>query len=497
LFVRRLSLLRFSGHGVTAVANAGGGAPGYLLLEALIATGVFAVFMGAISFALFYGQEGALKSGDRIRGVFLSEEALGAVRAIRDKDFADLLPGRHGMCIGEDGTWGFCGLESVTADGYTTYLTLESLAVDHVRATAETRWDFGMTRTGSVVLMEEFTDWRVEKPIGNWAFPSISGSFIDSTQPLFNAVAVAGDFAFVTSENGAGLYVFNLTDPENPTRVADGFSLGAAGYKLVIDGTTLYVCAATDGAEVQIFDISNPSLLSMDKRIATIDVPGSGRARSVAIFGRTLFVGASASGTESELYAYDVSNPFSVRLLDSLEDTGSYFDISLHDGYAYVATSMDSLELRVVDVFDPENLAFASGGGFNLTDVHDALTVVAVGDKVLVGRRNGDVIEELVLLDISKGPVPSSPPGPWYQEVSANANGVAAEPGERFAFLASDNMSSEFQVVDLQAFALGHPPIIALSHPNKGGGRAVTYDPLHDRVLFATDKALIIYVPAP
>ena len=487
LFVRRLLSLRLPRHG----------ASGYLLLEALIATGVFAIFIGAISFALFYGQEGALKSGDRVRAVFLTEEALGAVRAIRDKDFADLLPGQHGTCIGADGAWELCGSESVTTDGYTTRLTLEALFADHVRATAETRWDFGMTRTGSVVLMEEFTNWRVEKPIGNWALPSIRGSYVDTTQLLFNAVAVAGDYAFVTSENGAGLYVFDLTDPANPTRVAGGFSLGAAGYKLAIDGTTLYVCTATDGAEVQIFDISSPSLLSMDKRIATINLPGSGRARSLAIFGGTLFVGATESGTESELYAYNVSNPLSPQLLDELEDTGSHFDISLHDGYAYVATSMDSLELRVVDVFDPEDLAFASGGGFNLTDVHDARTLSAVGDKVLVGRRSGDVIEELVLLDISRGPVPSSPPGPWYQEISANANGVATEPGERYAFLASDNLSSEFQVIDLQAFALGQSPVIAQSHPNKGGGRAVAYDPLHDRVLFATDKALIIYVPAP
>ncbi|MDD4628639.1 MAG: hypothetical protein PHE68_04585 [Candidatus Peribacteraceae bacterium] len=470
---------------------------GYLLLEALIATGVFALFMGAISFALFYGQEGALKTGDRIRGVFLSEEALGAVRAIRDKGFADLLPGQHGTCIGADGAWGFCGSESVTTDGYTTRLTLESLAADHVRATAETRWNFGMTRTGSVILTDEFTDWRVVKPIGNWARPVMRGSFVDDTVPLFNAVAVAGDYAFVTSENGAGLYVFDLTDPAHPARVAEGLSLGAAGYKLAVDGTTLYVCTAANGEEVQIFDISGPSSLSMDKRIATIDVPGDGRSRSIAIFGRTLFVGATESGTASEFYAYDVSNPYSVRLLGSLEDTGSYFDISLHDGYAYVADSDDSLELRVIDVFDPENLAFASGGGFNLTDVQDALTVAAVGDKVLVGRRNGDVIEELVLLDISRGPVPFSPPGPWYQEVAANANGIVAEPGERFAFLASDNLSSELQVIDLQAFALGQPPVIAVSHPDKGGGRGITYDPLHDRVLLATDKALLLYVPTP
>lgn len=473
---------------------------GYLLLEALIATGVFAVLMGAISFALFYGQEGALKSGDRVRGVTLVEEALGVARVIRDQGFDRLVPGRHGTCLGGSGLWEFCGTETLTPDGYTTTLTLESLAEDRVRATASTSWDFGLSRSGSVLLMEELSDWRAVKPIGNWAVATERGSYVDEGFPLFNDIVLNGAYAFVTSEvadGGAGLYVFDLLDPDSPQRVAAGFLLGAAGYGMVADGDVLYVSTGDAGAEVKIYDISNPAFLSGDDGIASINIPGDGRVRSLALFATTLFAGATESGTAEEFFAYDISNPQSPDLLGTLEDTGSMHDMSLHDGYAYIASSMDAGELRVIDVFDPESLALASGGGYNLTDVHDGLSVATAGDSVLLGRRSGEVIEELILFDLSAGPVPAPPPGPWYQEISGDVQGLAMEPGARYAFAATNNEAAELQVINMAIFAQGQPPVVEIGNPDLGGGRAVAYDTQNDRVVLATDRALLLYTPAP
>lgn len=458
------------------------------------------MLIGAVSFALFYGQEGALKSGDRVRGVALAEEALGAARAIRDQDFALLTAGRHGICIGATGLWEFCGTETQTADGYTTHITLESLAEDRVRATAATVWDFGLSRSGSVLLSEEFTDWRAVKPIGNWAITTLRGSYVDAGLPLFNHIVLNGSFAFITSETGdggSGLYVFDVSDPDDPQRRAAGLSLGAAGYGLVADGDVLYVSTGDPGAEVKIFDISNPALLSGDDLIASINIPGDARARSLALFATTLFVGTTESGMEEEFYAYDVGNPLSADLLGTLEDTGSMQDMTLQDGYAYVASSMDAGELRVVDVFDPEDLALASSGGYNLTDVHDGLAVATVGEYVLLGRRSGEVIEELVLFSLSGGPVPAPPPGPWYQEIAGDVTGIDAEPGARYAFIATNNDAAELQVIDLARFAQGQTPVVETANPDAGGGRAVAYDMQNDRIILATDRAVLVYTPAP
>ncbi|MDD5041082.1 MAG: hypothetical protein PHX87_00160 [Candidatus Peribacteraceae bacterium] len=459
---------------------------------------IFAVLAGAVTAVLFVGQEGALQSGEQIRAVYLSSKALTAARSMRDASFVQLTAGQHGTCIGATGLWEFCGQQNVTADGFTTTLTILSLSESHVRMTAETRWREGDSRSGSVLLAEELTDWRAIKPIGDWTAPHLAGSTTIEGQPLFSAVALKGEYAFVTSaygDGGKGLHVFDYSSGTDPLPVATGFDLGVAAYSAVVSGDVLYVATADPSAEIQMFDVADPSQFSLSKRLASIDLPGSGRARSFAFFGSTLFVGATEDATEPELFAFDVTDPASPQLLSSLQDSTSVFGLSLHDGFAYIAGSMDSMEVRVADAFDPADLSIATGEGYNLTDVHDALSVATVNDDLLIGRRNGDGIEELVLLDLGNGAIPSSPPGPWFQEIGGSVPSLVAEPGGRYAFIATDNIAAQLQVADLAKFRAGQFPVVATATTLTGGGRAVAYDAQHDRVLLATDRGILLYQP--
>ncbi|MFH0851807.1 MAG: hypothetical protein V1876_03595 [Candidatus Peregrinibacteria bacterium] len=471
---------------------------GSLLLEALLGVAVFALLAGAVASVLFVGQEGSMQSGDRIRAVFLASEALGAAQSMRDTSFDLLIPGQYGVCVGASGKWEFCGSDSVSSDGFHTTLAVQSLGEDHVRITAETKWRAGQARSGSVLLTEELTDWRAVKPIGDWATVHLEGTYAIEGQPLFSGVALQGQYAFVTSgfgEGGKGLHVFDYSVGGDPVPVATDFSLGVAAYAVLFEGDLLYVATADPSAEIQIFDASSPATLSLSNRLATVDLPGEGRARTLAYHDSTLFVGALEDTVEQELYAYDITDPSAPELIGSLDDTASYYGLSLHDAYAYVAGSMDASELRVVDVFDATDLALAPGEGYNLTDTHDALTIAAVNDDLLIGRRSGDAIEEFVLLDLSTSAVPLPPPGPWFQEIGGSVAGLTMEPGGRYAFLATDNIAAQLQVADLAEFRAGHFAIVTSATTSHGGGRAVAYDALHDWVLLATDRALLLYRP--
>lgn len=473
---------------------------GSLLIEALLGIAIFAILAGAVTAVLFVGQEGILKSGDHVRAVYLVSEALTAARSLRDSAFDQLTPGQHGACIGATGLWEFCGQQSVTSDGFTTTLTIETLSESHVRVTAETRWRDGSARSGSVLIAEELTDWRTVKPIGNWASPALIGSFVIEGQPLFSSIAIKDGIAFVTSaygEGGKGLQAFDYSSETDPLPVATGFDLGVAAYAALVSGDVLYIATDDPSGEIQAFDVTVPSALSLAMRLATVNLPGEGRARSLAVFGDILFVGATEDAVEAELFAFDVTDPASPEALGTLQDSTSVFGLSLHDGFAYIAGSMDSLELRVADVFDPADLSIAPGEGFNLTDVHDALSVATVNDDLLLGRRSGEGIEELVLLDLSTGAIPSPPPGPWYQEIGGSVPSVTAEPGGRFAFAATDNTAAQLQVVDLAQFRAGQFPVVATATTLTGGGRAVAYDAQRDRVLLATDRGILLYTPGP
>ncbi|MDO8468650.1 MAG: hypothetical protein Q7S29_02725 [Candidatus Peribacter sp.] len=449
---------------------------------------------------LFIGQEGALQSGDQIRAVYLSSEALAAARSMRDASFSQLTAGQHGTCIGATGLWEFCGQQNETSDGFTTTLTVQSLSESHVRVTAETRWREGQSRSGSAVLAEELFDWRAVKPIGDWTAPRLDGSYAIEGQPLFSSIALKGDIAFVTSaygEGGKGLQAFDYSSEGDPLPVAAGFDLGVAAYASLVSGDVLYVATADSSAEIQIFDVTVPAGLSLSKRLAIINLPGDGRARSLASFGSTLFVGTTEDAAEPELFAFDITDPASPEPLGTLQDSTSVFGLSLHDGFAYIAGSMDAMELRVADVFDPADLSIAQGEGYNLTDVHDALSVATVNDDLLLGRRNGDGIEELVLLDLSNGAIPSSSPGPWFQEIGGSVPSLVAEPGGRFAFIATDNISAQLQVADLAKFRAGQFPVVATATTLTGGGRAIAYDAQRDRVLLATDRGILLFRPGP
>lgn len=461
---------------------------------------IFAILAGAVTAVLFTGQEGVLQSGHQVRAVFLTEEALAAARAIRDASFDQLTAGKHGVCVGASGQWEFCGESRQTEDGFSTSLTVEALSESHARVTAETRWREANARSGAVLLVEELFDWRSTKPIGDWASPDRIGSFVIVGVPLFSSITLKGSIAFVTSEEGnggKGLQAYDYSSDGDPLPIATGFDLGVSAFAALVSGDELYVATADSSAEIQVFDVTAPEQLSMTKRLATINLPGEGRARSLAVFGETLFVGMTEDAAEPELAAYDVSDPAAPSPLGELQDTTSVFGLGLHDGFAYVAGSQDAMELRVADVFDPEALSIAPGEGFNLTDVHDALSLTAVNSDLLVGRRSGDGIEELVLLDIGHGAIPASPPGPWYQEIGGSVPSVTAEPGGRFAFAATDNTSAQLQVVDLTAFRAGQFPVIATETTPTGGGRAVAYDAQRDRVLLATDTALLLFRPGP
>jgi len=471
---------------------------GVLFLDALIGIAVFAIVVSGVVYAMLFSQQGMLKSGDHIRAVFLNQKAIAAVRAVRDSDFDSLAEGTFGARLSSSGGWELSGTGVTTEDGYTTFVTITSLSSDRYSAVATSAWDFGQGQTGSISLETQLTDWHRVQEIGNWSVLSLDGAYIDDGTPLFNSAVAVTDYAFVTSETsdgGVGLYVFEITDTSAPEHIATGFNLGAAGYDVLVVSDTLFVVTGNTGQEITIYDITDPASFSTDDFVASINIPGDAKARSIEYYDDTLYVTAAEDTGESEIYTYDVSDLGSIVQLDELNDPGSSFlDIQLHNGYAYLASSMDTMELRIVDVFDPADVQFAAGGGYNLSDTPDGTAIVTLGDYVLLGRNQGDVTEELHLFDISESPVP--PNAPWNAETGESVNALDADPTATYAFAATNHDSQELIVLNIATFAAGGNPIVETYNTTTGDGRGVTYDILHDRVFLMTNTAFIVLKPS-
>ena len=472
--------------------------PAVLLVDALVGMAIFSVVVTGVMYLLLFTQEGIVRSGDRFRATYLSQRAMEGVRAIRDDKFERLVDGTYGVVLSSTGAWILAGTGSVSSDGYTTSVTITQLASDRKQITAHTTWTFGIHRTGTSTLLSEVTDWRTIQAIGDWSSVSLEGSFIDAGTPLFNRAAVGSSYAYITSETSAGgdgLYVFDVTNLAAPTRVSSSFTLGYAGHAVLISGNYLYVVTEDPSQEVRIYNISNPLNLSGGALTASINIPGSAKARDIGIINNYLFVSSQEDSTESELFSYDISNLSSITQLDDFNDPSSSFDsISLHNGYAYLSSYLDTMELRVVDAFDPNDLVLATGEGYNLTDTNNGLTVFAFSGFLLEGRAVGGVSDELHLFDIYTNPVPDS--APKNHEVGAAVNEVDADPTAVWGFAATENTGKELIVIDVSQFNDGGSAESTFYDTATGNGRGVTYDIIHDRVFLMTNTAVLIIQPS-
>jgi hypothetical protein len=315
--------------------------------------------------------------------------------------------------------------------------------------------------------------------------------------PDFQQVAVANNFAFVTStyaSGGKGLYVFDLSSPAAPVQVDTSFDLGAGAYGLAISGNNLYLATDDPAREIQVFDISTPASLTSGNLISAFDLPGNGKARSIAVYGDTMFVGSLDDPPNPQFWSIQLTQEGTMSLLGSLNMSGSVLSLNLSDGYAYAATSNNAGELEVVDIFDPTSPEFAPGVGMDLPDVQDGLSILTTGTAALIGRSQGSTIDEAVLYSVTDAPVPSPPPGPWALEVGGNVFSLTSTYGSRYAFLAGDADGAQLKVLDMVRFERGESPVVKTFDAGTSVN-GLAYDWINDRLYGVTPTSLLVFAP--
>jgi hypothetical protein len=314
--------------------------------------------------------------------------------------------------------------------------------------------------------------------------------------PTLQKIAVGGNYAYLTgsaASGGNGLYVYDITNPAAPVRVASSFSLGYSAFEAAVDGNRLYLATDDPTREVQVYDISSPTSLSAGNLLGSFDLPGSGKARSIAVYGGTSYIGTLDDPPNNQFYVLQVSQPGAITLLGSLNLTGSVLDISLRENYAYTAGSNNSAELTVIDVTNPAHPVFAPGVGRDLTDVQDAASVLTTGTAALIGRFNGTAIDELTMFSVASSPVPSPPPGPWSLEVGGDVRSLDST-FARYGFVAGNADAAQLRVIDLVKMELSQAPTLK-TYDALAAINGIFYDWTHDRLYAVTDSSLMVFAP--
>ena len=476
---------------------------GSLLLEAVIAIGIFSMILMSIGVTLIAGEHQTIAAGDRARGTYLAEQQLEIIRQMHTPALSNTItPGKHGIVLQPNGLgWVLTGTSA--SDGlYRTEVEVTTLGTDWLDVKATASWHIDPTRSGSVVLDTQLTDWDRPKDIGDWAHPHAVTTLTDSGTPHFQKIAVKGQYAFVTGSVADGgrkaLYVFDCSS-NPPTEIDTGFVIAASARGIAISGNRLYLATDSPGQQVQIYDISSPATLSSANLVTSYSLPSGLKAIAIAVYGTTVYVGTTDNAVDPQFYALKLNEIGPMTLLDSLRVDGTINAMSLHDGYAYLATTSNATEVQVVDIFDPAQIAPAPGVGIDLPDVFDAYAIAVSGTSALIGQQSGPTISELILENIQSSPVPLPSQESWTWERGGDVNDLAILPGTKYAFAAGTTDDAQLTILDLAAMARNANPIL-FTYPLLRSARGVAYgadeNPLYDNRLYViTDKDLLIFSP--
>jgi hypothetical protein len=170
--------------------------------------------------------------------------------------------------------------------------------------------------------------------------------------PTVNAVAVAGNYAYVVT-SGLGLCVFNIANPAAPVFMGYCVVQGNA-YGVAVSGNYAYV--SDGGTRLNVINITNPSAPAIVSFLSC-----TGNARGVAISGNYLYLADGASG----LRVINITNPLAPELSASLNilASSSCYSVTVSGNYAYVGSTGGMQVVNVEYPTYPWPLGSAQGNG--------------------------------------------------------------------------------------------------------------------------------------
>lgn len=200
---------------VWSITRFGGrGQRGFLSLEVLLAAVLFGFLSVAVAGAIIYGRQSTAGAGDYDRATALADEAIEAVRNIRDADYANLTNGTYGLAQ-SGSVWTLSGASDVTG------IFTRQVVISQVDATRK-----------SVVATISWTTGGVTRQVS-------------STARLTNWQAAITPPA---PSNGPIMMAYSKTTSTPYYRIWDGSAWGAEGSASAVGGTVNYVVLKSSAA---------------------------------------------------------------------------------------------------------------------------------------------------------------------------------------------------------------------------------------------------------
>ncbi len=437
---------------------------GFSLIEAVLAASIFGLVVTTLIGAIIYAREGTSIATTRDRATLIAEEAIEAVRNLRDENFANLIDGTYGLSS-SSGRWVLSGAADVF-DIFTRQIQIGTVSSGIKIVTSTVTWNERLGRQGQVSLSARITKWPFPLP---WVVPTQGASLDLAGINDGLKVQVQGNYAYLIRNDGTPDFaIVDISNPANPI-LAGSLSLTGIPANIAVSGNYAYAASRDNNQELQIINISNPLSPSV---VGTFNAAGTADAVGVYVVGTTVYL-VRLSSTSDELIVINAINPAAPSLYGSLNLNANANEIFVSGNYAYIASGHNTQELQVVNIANPLTPAFVAS--LDLPGTVDATAIWGFGSSLLIGQGTN-----LRTIDIT---APTSPVLRGSLGVGGTINELVTDGSNSLVFLATANASQEFQVVDIRNFAT---PTLFGSLNLAFTPNGVAYSPTLNRVFLAT-----------
>ena len=402
---------------------------GQSTLEILIALAILTIALSTIIVVAVGNQSVSVDTENSHQALYLAQENLEDAKVMAKADFSSLVT------------------STSTSGIYTNTITATDITLYKKQVVSTVTWQTDPLRVQKVELATIISDaGNIGGDdgggglTGDWRNPHTLGSVDLGPGNSATGLDVINKIIFMSAEASAAakpdFFIVNATDGQSPFIVSSlntGPSLNAVDAAL----NYAYVANASTSSQLQIIDISNQASPTVSASFQLPGVSGPGAiGKSIFYYDSKIYIGTDKA-TGPEFHIVDVSDPSFPVSLGSFEANADVNAIMINGTKAYITTSDDIKEMRILDV---SNLAGISElSNYNGAGGNDGKGLWLVNTNLFLGRLVGD--KELTILNIA---MPETIQEIGSVEVNADVNALYVR--DYLAFSGTTDSNKEFQI---------------------------------------------------
>lgn len=174
---------------------------GFSLVEILISFGIFLLFVTAVINVVFDSSKQIKQSVHTERSAYLAEEALEAIRNIRDVNFDNLIDGTYGLEV-LDSKWNLSNSPDIIDNFFTRQIEISTISPDQKRVDVTISWNNQNSLNNEFVLSTYLTNWKKINPLAGITLKKVIIDYFDSKN--------VNDFAPYQAEATIGTSTVNV-----------------------------------------------------------------------------------------------------------------------------------------------------------------------------------------------------------------------------------------------------------------------------------------------